>query len=71
MPPIESVIAAMGGAIAAFIAAWASLSGRQSDALHLSEVEFRKALLVRIAQLERQVNMLEAEIARLRRRQAV
>ena len=52
MSAAETLSAIGGGVLAALIAAWAALRGKQSDLLHASEVEFRKALLERIEQLE-------------------
>lgn len=68
------IFSAVGGAVlASIVTAWASLRGRQSDTLHLSEIEFRKALLQRIEQLEEmaredsaRIRELEAEVRVLR-----
>jgi hypothetical protein len=62
-----------GGAVASVVTAWATLRGKQVDTLHLSEIEFRKALLLRIEQLEKlaredgeRIRELEDEVRTLR-----
>jgi hypothetical protein len=62
-----------GGALASAVTAWAALRGKQVDTLHLSEIEFRKALLLRIEQLEKlaredgeRIRELEDEVRTLR-----
>jgi hypothetical protein len=68
------LFSAVGGALlASIVTAWASLRGKQADTLHLSEIEFRKALLLRIEQLEKmaredseRIRELEAEVRVLR-----
>ena len=70
---IEIIAAVGGGALASLVTAWATLRGKQVDTLHLSEIEFRKALLQRIEQLEKlaredgeRIRELEAEVRTLR-----
>lgn len=75
MGAAETVAAILGSsAVSSVVTAWAMLRGKQVDTLHLSEIEFRKALLLRIEQLERgatedtrRIAELEAEVRNLRR----
>ena len=68
------IFSAIGGALlASLVTAWATLRGKQVDTLHLSEIEFRKALLQRVEQLEKlaredgeRIRELEAEVRTLR-----
>ena len=68
------IFSAVGGALlASIVTALATLRGKQVDTLHLSEIEFRKALLLRIEQLEKmaredgeRIRELEAEVRVLR-----
>lgn len=69
----EIIAAIGGGALASALTAWATLRGKQVDMLHLSEIEFRKALLQRIEQLEKlaredgeRIRELEEEVRTLR-----
>jgi hypothetical protein len=55
------------------LTAWATLRGKKDDILHLSEIEFRKALITRVKQLEdlaardtQRIRELEDENRRLR-----
>lgn len=76
---VPEILAMIGtGAASSLITAWAMLRGKQVDTLHLSEVEFRKALLVRIEQLEKrakedgeEIEALKAENRTLRDKIAV
>ena len=68
----EIIAAVGGGALASLVTAWATLRGKQVDTLHLSEIEFRKALLQRIEQLEKlaredgeRIRELETEVRTL------
>ena len=68
------IFSAVGGALlASIVTAFATLRGKRADMLHLSEIEFRKALLLRIEQLEKmaledgkRIRELEAEVRILR-----
>jgi hypothetical protein len=69
---VEIIAAIGGGALASLVTAWATLRGKQVDTLHLSEIEFRKALLQRIEQLEKlaredgeRIRELETEVRTL------
>jgi hypothetical protein len=69
----EALAAVGGGALASLVTAWATLRGKAVDTLHLSEIEFRKALLQRIEQLEtlaredgERIRELEQEVRTLR-----
>lgn len=73
MSAAEIFSAVGGAAMAALVTAWATLRGKQVDTLHLSEIEFRKALLQRIEQLEKlaredgeRIRELETEVRTLR-----
>lgn len=68
----EAFAALIAAVLASGLTAWATLRGKEVDTLHLSEIEFRKALLLRIEQLERcatedtrRIAELEAEVRRL------
>ena len=68
------IFSAVGGALlASIVTAFATLRGKQVDTLHLGEIEFRKALLLRVEQLEKmtredsaRIRELEAEVRALR-----
>ncbi|HMJ92845.1 MAG TPA: hypothetical protein VK472_01965 [Allosphingosinicella sp.] len=68
------IFSAVGGALlASIVTAFATLRGKHVDTLHLSEIEFRKALLLRVEQLEKmaredskRIRELEAEVRMLR-----
>ena len=53
MSATEIFAAIGGGVIASLVTAWTTLRGKEFDTLQLGEIEFRKALLQRIEQLEK------------------
>ena len=73
MSAAEIFAAIGGGVMASLVTAWATLRGKEVDTLQLSEIEFRKALLQRIEQLEKlaredneRIRELESEVRTLR-----
>lgn len=73
MSAAEIFAAVGGGILASLVTAWATLRGKEVDTLQLSEIEFRKALLQRIEQLEKlaredneRIRELESEVRTLR-----
>ena len=73
MSAAEIFAAVGGGVFASIVTAWATLRGKEVDTLQLSEIEFRKALLQRIEQLEKlaredneRIRELESEVRTLR-----
>jgi hypothetical protein len=73
MSAAEIFAAIGGGVLAALVTAWTTLRGKEVDTLQLGEIEFRKALLQRIEQLEKlaredneRIRELEAEVRTLR-----
>ena len=73
MSAAEIFAAIGGGVMASLVTAWASLRGKRADIFLLGEIEFRKALLQRIEQLEKiaredneRIRELEAEVRTLR-----